>query len=136
MINGYLLDTNICIYLLKRKYGVAQKLNTLSGSNIYISEITLAELCYGANKSIKKDEMLEEVDFLASLFPVLPITECIKLYGENKSVLEKNGKRIDDFDLLIGSTAVQHNLTVVTENVKHLGRIPGIKIENWIVRDK
>ena len=47
-------------------------------------------------------------------------------------MLEKSGNRIDDFDLLIGSTAVAHNLIVITENVKHLGRIPDIQIENWI----
>lgn len=135
MNDGYLLDTNICIYLLKKKYGISQKLDALKDCRFYISEITLAELYYGASKSMLKAKMLKEVDFIASLFNVLPISDCLKLYGDNKSYLESTGKRIDDFDLLIGSTAVQNNLIVVTENTKHLGRIPNIKIENWIVRD-
>lgn len=135
MSDGYLLDTNICIYLLKRKYDVDKKLDSLSESRFYVSEITLAELYYGASKSVKKEAMLKEVEFISSLFTVLPISDSLDLYADNKVQLERMGMPIDDFDLLIGSTAIRHNLVVVTENIKHLGRIPQVKVENWIVRE-
>lgn len=134
MMEGYLLDTNICIYLLKKKYGIAKKLDTIHGMRICVSEITLAELYYGASKS-NKDGMKEEVDFIADTFEIVPIRSSLELYGRNKATLEKKGERIDDFDLLIGSSAIQNNLIAVTENVKHLGRIPNIIIENWINRE-
>ncbi len=135
MSQGYLLDTNICIYLLKGKQGIAKHLDQLSNSHFYISEITLAELHYGASKSKRKAEQMRDVHLIASLFEVLPIRSSLELYGDNRFILEQSGSRIDDFDLLIGSTAVHHNLTLVTENTKHLSRIPNIKIENWIERE-
>ena len=132
MMEGYLLDTNICIYLLKEKYGIAERLDALQDKRLCVSEITLSELYYGASKSKRKDEQINDVNIIADMFEVLPITDSLELYGENRYLLEKSGNRIDDFDLLIGSTAVAHNLIVITENVKHLGRIPDIQIENWI----
>ena len=62
----------------------------------------------------------------------LPISDSLELYGDNRYLLEKQGLRIDDFDLLIGTTAIVNNLVVVTENIKHLGRIPQVQVENWI----
>lgn len=134
MIKSYLLDTNICIYLLKKKYNLAQKLSSLKGATFYISEITLAELYYGASKSGNYEEKRKEVLIIEQLFRVLPVRDCLQLFGENKAYLELKGERIDDFDVLIGSSAVYNSLILVTENVKHLGRIPNIVIENWIKR--
>ena len=132
-MNGYLLDTNICIYLLKRRYDIDKKLDSIPDEmRICISEITLAELYYGASKSNNKQAHLQEVNLIANLFEVLPIRDCLELYGDNKTSLEHKGIRIDDFDLLIGSTAIANNLVVVTENIKHLARIPNIIIENWV----
>lgn len=133
-MNGYLLDTNICIYLLRNKYGIARKLDSLGDVRFAISEITLAELYYGASKSGRKEEKLNDVSIIAEMFEVIPISEILEVYGENRYLLESQGIRIDNFDLLIGSTAVANNLVVVTENVKHLGRIPNIEIENWVDR--
>lgn len=135
MNKGYLLDTNICIYLLKGKYDIAKRLDGLAMSRLCISEITLAELYYGASKSNRKEEQMKDIHLIASLFEVLPISSSLELYGDNKFALEREGNRIDDFDLLIGSTAVKHNLVLVTENIKHLCRVPNIKIENWIKRE-
>lgn len=94
---NYLLDTNICISILKNKNNMRQKVAKVGLEHCFISEITLAELYYGASKS----------------------------------GLELQGARIDDFDLLIGATAVKHNYIMVSDNIKHLGRIPGIQITNW-----
>ena len=132
-MNGYLLDTNICIYLLKRRYDIDKRLDLIpEDMRVCISEVTLAELYYGASKSNDKKAHVKEVDIIANLFEVLPIRDCLELYGDNKTQLEREGNRIDDFDLLIGSTAVVNDLVIVTENVKHLGRIPNIALENWI----
>ena len=65
------------------------------------------------------------------LFQIVPISDCLERYGVLKSQLEQSGMRIDDFDLLIGATALQHRMTLVTHNIKHLARIPQIQIEDW-----
>ena len=62
---------------------------------------------------------------------VLPIYPCLEYYGKVKALLEAQGQRIDDFDLLIGVTALQNQFTMVTANVKHLGRIPNLNVVNW-----
>jgi tRNA(fMet)-specific endonuclease VapC len=133
-MTGYLLDTNICIFFLKNAYGVAEKIHSIKREHCFISEITLAELYYGAAKSGKKEIKIKAILALEKYFTVLPIKPIIEIYGDNKAELEKSGERIDDFDILIGSTAVANNLKMVSDNVKHLKRIKNIHLENWIVR--
>lgn len=96
--------------------------------------VTLAELYYGAVKSDRAEERMRDVDLISSNFLVLPIDNVIETYGKNKAYLERSGMSIDDFDLLIGSTATNYDLVMVTENTKHFERIPNIKLENWVVR--
>ena len=71
------------------------------------------------------------MEFIASKFEVLPIFPALELFGNLKAELETDGNRIDDFDILIGSTALVNNLVMVTDNEKHLSRLPNITIENW-----
>ncbi len=130
----YLLDTNICIYLLKNQYNIAERIEQIGRSNCFISEITLAELYYGASNSGRKEQKMQGVRFVEEFFTVLPIRETFDTFGDTKTILRQQGLIIDDFDLLIGCTAVEHRLIMVTENVKHLSRIPFIQIENWIKR--
>ena len=99
-----------------------------------MSEITLGELYYGAAKSGNKEERIKDVEFVAQHFGVVPVFQAWELYGDIKSDLENEGNRLDDFDILIGSTAIIHGLIMVTDNVKHLGRLPGIAMENWTQR--
>lgn len=132
----YLLDTNVCIFFMKEMYGVADKIDEAGFDNCFISDVTLAELYYGASKSTKKKVMFEGVKKLERLFTPIPIKPALETFGEAKADLVRQGRMIDDFDLLIGSTAVANNLTMVTENVKHLSRIKGIEIENWVDRSK
>lgn len=127
----FLLDTNICISLLKNKYGIREKIIEVKPKNCFVSEITIAELYYGAAKSNNKAERIKDVEFIATKFDVLPIFPALELFGDIKTKLESDGNRIDDFDILIGSTALVNNLVMVTDNVKHLGRLPNIVIENW-----
>ncbi len=128
---SFLLDTNICISMLKNKYGIREKILEINPENCYVSEITIAELYYGASKSNNKSERIKDVEFIASKFDVLPIFPALELFGDWKTKLELSGNRIDDFDILIGCTALKNNLVMVTDNVKHLERLTGIKIENW-----
>ena len=123
---------NICIYFLKNQYGVAEHIKAVGNKNCFISDITLAELYFGASNSGQKEHKIKGVKAIEKYFTVIPIQKALECYGDCKAVLKKQGKLIDDFDLLIGATAVTCNLIMVTENVKHLARIPNINIENWI----
>jgi tRNA(fMet)-specific endonuclease VapC len=120
---------------MKGKYNLNKRIGDNSKSRFYISEITVAELLYGASCSNRKEQVLMDVERFVSNFKILPIWECLPLYADMKAELRKNGCLIDDFDLLIGASAIKSKLTLVTENVKHMARIPGIKIENWINRE-
>lgn len=134
MKQKFLLDTNICIFMLKNKYDVRKKVIEVGASNCYISEITIAELYYGASKSKQKKERLKDLDFITEKFKVLPIYPALPIFGDIRAELEEKGRRIDDFDILIGATAIKNNVVLVTDNIKHLERLPNIKIENWIDR--
>lgn len=126
----YLLDTNVCISILKNDKRIINKVLTVGQSNCHISEITVAELFYGAAKSGRASHF-EDVDKIVNLFDVLPIYTSLKEYGTIKAELEADGNRLDDFDLLIGSTAIKNALTMVTANLRHFERIPNLIIENW-----
>lgn len=130
----YLLDTNICIFFLQGKYDVPAKLQKVGYRNCYISEITVAELLYGAACSAQPEKHSEQVKLFIEQFETLPIFSALPFYAQTKAYLRKNGLMIDDFDILIGATAVSANLILITENLKHLNRIPNIVIENWINR--
>jgi len=127
----YLLDTNICISLLKNKYGIREKVKVVGLNNCFISEITVAELFYEASKSQRKEAQIKDVYYILDKFKVLPIYNSLETYGDIKSELESQGIRIDDFDLLIGATSIHNAYTMVTGNTKHFDRMPGIVIENW-----
>lgn len=135
MMKRYLLDTNICIFFMRGKYNLDKKLRSVGGDNCYISSITVAELYYGAACSKKPVLEKQRVAMFVSNINVLQIDDCLEVYAESKAYLRSQGKLIDDFDLLIGATAIANDMIAVTENVKHLGMIPGIKIENWIDRN-
>ena len=131
----YLLDTNVCIFMLKNKYGIREAVIKAKPENCYVSEITVAELYYGASKSKQKTERIKDVDFILQNFKVLPIYPALPLFGDIRAELEKTGKRIDDFDILIGATSIQNKMNRVSDNVKHIGRLPNVKIENWVTRN-
>lgn len=130
----YLLDTNICVFLLKDACGVKKRLDEVGRERCFVSEITLAELYFGAAYSGRKEEKMKEVDFIGRYFKVLPVRGALRAFWEVKACLQREGRLIDDFDLLIGATAVANELVMVTDNVRHLERIPGIRIENWVER--
>lgn len=130
----YLLDTNICIYIIKKKPSqVFEKLETLQMNDVGISAITLAELEYGISKSMFPEKnKIALIKFLAPL-EILPFTEkAAEIYGKIRSYLEKPGSIIGTLDLFIGAQAKSENLILVTNNVTEFSRIPNLKIENWV----
>lgn len=130
----YLLDSNICIHFFRGKFGTIDKLNEVGIENCAISEITLAELVYGAEKSNNPKNNHEIIEQFISQLTILPIFDAIQMYGKEKVRLQNSGKMISDFDLFIGCTAIENRLIMVTENTKEFQRIEKIKIENWIKR--
>lgn len=99
--------------------------------NCFISEITLAELKYGALFSQKPKKHIEEIEKLLEFIRVIPITSSIDLYAQEKARLRRAGMLIDDFDLMIGCTAISNDLTLVTNNTRHFNRLQGLKLEDW-----
>ena len=130
---NYLLDTNILVFLLRNKFNVQQKILDIGIDNCAISEITLAELIYGAYCSDNIKSKIESINKLIKLFSIIPIGPCLEKYAEFKSNLRRKGLPIDDFDILIAATAAYNNFILVTDNIKHFNRIP-INIVNWIER--
>lgn len=128
---NYLLDTNICIYFLKGRYNLVEKFDRIGFGNLYISEITVAELKFGAAKSEKPEKNKMVIENIISKFKQIPIYKSLDVYAEEKARLQKIGNIVDDFDLLIGSSAITNNMTLVTNNEKHFTRLNGIIIENW-----
>lgn len=133
----YLLDTNICVFLLRGMYEVDQKINHVGLKNCYISEITVLELKYGVELSKQRDgiDRKEQLNRFLATISILPITESLDFCAKEKIRLRLAGTPAeDDFDLLIGCTAVVDGMTMVTENIKHFKNINGIYLENWINR--
>ncbi len=128
----YLLDTDICIYYLKGNNDLINKVKKLDSENIYISEITVAELKFGAENSGNINEHRKTVEYFINSIQILPIYNSIDIYAKEKARLRKLGTPVDDFDLLIASSAVANNMVLVTNNEKHHSRVSKIKIENWI----
>jgi tRNA(fMet)-specific endonuclease VapC len=129
-----LIDTNICIHFFKGKFALQNKFEEVGIHNCAISEITFAELIFGAENSKDPQKNLSIVEQFVDQLTILPIFDAIPFYAKEKARLRKTGRMISDFDLLIGSTAVANNLIMVTENVKEFDRIRGIVLENWITR--
>lgn len=129
---SYLIDTNIIIYSIKGNPVVQN--NFLKNENIpkSISVITYGELLFGAKKSQNLEKNIAIVYRIKELFPIIDVDQAtIETFSELKANLQKSGSTIDDFDLLIASTALTMNSILVTNNEKHFNRIKGLKIENW-----
>lgn len=127
----FLLDTNICIYFLKGQYDLDKKIEKAETSNCFVSEITIAELKFGAENSENKEKNRETIDYFVSKFTIIPIFNSLDVYAIEKTRLRKKGFPLDDFDLLIGATAISNSLTLVTRNISDFERMEGIEMENW-----
>ena len=131
-MKGYLLDSSICIALFRGNRDVAAMLNKVGCDQCFISPIVMAELLYGAYRSDHVDENLKQTYDFANKVHVLPFEDCLETFARERARLWKAGKRIEDFDLLIGRAAKAAGLVMVTHNVDHFAHIDGIEIEDWV----
>lgn len=130
----YILDSNICIHLLRNRKEIVDAIIRVGWNNCCISELTVVELYYGAECSSNPEQNRLKIDSFIADIEILPFNFCIKEFCRQKARLRSMGMLIEDFDLFIGSTAIATGYTLVTENVKHLSRLQGIVIENWVER--
>jgi len=128
-----MLDTNIVIYVIKRRPIEVMGIFNENAGRMAISAITLSELFYGAEKSAKVAQNLAVVEEFASLLEVLPYTaKASQHYGAIRSALEKVGRTIGVNDLHIAAHARSEGLTLVTNNLGEFERVPGLMAENWV----
>ena len=130
----YMLDTNICIYIIKKKpRAVIERFLSLEISEIGVSSITLSELMYGVSKSSKPEQnRMALAQFMAPL-EILPYGDAAaQHYGDVRVFLERQGRPIGALDMLIAAHALFVPCTLVTNNTREFVRVPDLKIENWV----
>ena len=130
---AYMLDTNICIYVMKNyPPALREKFNTLA-EQLCISSITLGELHYGAEKSERRSENLMAIAHFVARLDVLPFGDKAAVhYGQVRAELERAGTPCGPHDMQIGGHARSEGLIVVTNNIREFARMPGVRTENWI----
>lgn len=131
----YLLDTNICIYIRRKKpEEVLRRFRTLRPGEAALSVITFGELVYGAEKSAQRGAALEVLRELAQVLPVQSLPEtAAESYGTIRAELERKGEMIGNNDLWIAAHARAAGLTLVTNNEREFRRVRGLKMQNWAV---
>ena len=129
----FLLDTNICIYLIKKKPPkVMPKFSSYAVGDIGVSSVTVAELQFGVQKSLRPAQNEHALELF-----LLPLTivdfdyQAAVVYGNIRAALERQGTPIGSLDMLIAAHALSLNMTLVTNNTREFARIPGLKVENW-----
>ena len=129
----YLLDTNTCIYAIKREPEVLRRLQERTPDDFGVSAVTVAELWFGAAKSSRPQSTRASVDAFLKPFEVLPFASAAaEEYAAIRLQLEKAGRPIGERNLLIAATAKSRRLTVVTHNVREFSRVDGLKVEDWL----
>ena len=128
----YLLDTDVLVSLLRGHGSMSESFAAHAADPKAISVVTYGELLYGALKSARPVENTAKVRRFAELLPVVDLSPAImETFATLKADLEKAGKKVDDFDLLIAATAIHLSYTLVTRNVRHFRNIPNLAIETW-----
>jgi len=129
----YLLDTNIVIYVLKRRPVEVLSTFNANASRMAISSVTLAELLHGAEKSSRVSENLAAIEDFCSRLEVLPYgPKAAQHYGAIRAALEKLGQPIGVNDMHIAAHARSEGLVLVTNNMGEFARVPALEAENWV----
>jgi len=130
----YLLDTNICIYIInKNPKQVVEHIKKLHPHQVKLSAISMAELEYGVSKSANREKNRTALIHFASAFDILDFNdEDAELFGLIRARLEKIGKVIGPYDMQIAAQAITRNLILVTNNTSEFERVDSLKLENWI----
>jgi len=132
----YLFDTDSLSNILKKNPSVLliEKLMALPGELQFTTSINISEIYFGAYRSVNRKKILQAYE--KKVFPnlnILPFdTDSGKIYGRIKAQLEKKGLPKSEPDLRIAAIVIQHNMVLVTGNIKHFIDIPGLNVENWI----
>jgi len=129
----FLLDTDTCVFWLRGRAAVHARLAAVGPEALSISAVTLAELRYGADCSAQPDANHRAIDDFVSGVDVLAVdADIARAFGEIKAQLRRLGNLIEDFDLLLAATALTNNLTLITNNTAHFGRVGGLTLDNWV----
>lgn len=134
VVARYLLDTNICIYIRRRRPPeVLARFEKLKPGEATLSVITYGELLYGAEKSQSRDWARQLLQELVEHLPILPLpAEAAETYGATRADLEARGEVIGNNDLWIAAHAKTAGLALVTNNEREFKRINGLEIQNWV----
>ena len=130
----YLLDTNICIYLIKKKYPeLGDRVEQEEPFSMAISSVTLAELEYGIAKSKFPERNRELLYGFIAPFEIIPFSELdAENFGYIRAFLSSKGTPIGPYDLQIAAQCISRNMCLVTNNVRELERVPKLKVETWV----
>ena len=131
MARQYLLDTNICVFYIRGMFDMNKKISAAVIDNCYLSDITVAELYFGAEYSDHPSKTMGITETFISQFKILPFNDALHIFGREMAYLKSQGRKIENFDMAIGSIALKNNLVMVTDNLDHFSRIRGLEIEDW-----
>ncbi|MDY6277973.1 MAG: PIN domain-containing protein [Bacteroidales bacterium] len=126
----FMLDTNILIAMFKGENGIQERLVHEGFGKCVVSDISLGELYVGAFKTGNL-HMFKQIEFVRNNFTIINASTSYESYGKLRALLETVGRRVDDMDLFIASSAIDNNCLLVTDNGKHFNRIPNLDIRNW-----
>lgn len=129
-----MLDTNICIYIIKNKpQSVREKFSTFEVGELCISSITVSELMYGAHKSQHTQRNLQAIEAFLLPFEIVEYDyNASKYYGMIRADLEAKGQVIGSLDMLIAGHAMALGTTLITNNMKEFKRVEGLALDNWV----
>ena len=128
----YLLDTDHCVFLMRRVESVCQHFEEFAAQEASVSIITVGELLFGAYSSARLEENLAETNRLLDSLPVLDLTRPVMdRFAQIKVDLFRRGLKLEDPDILIAATVLEHDLVLVTHNIAHYERVSGLRIEDW-----
>ena len=130
----YLIDTNTCIYIInKHPAQVVAHIKTLQPHHIKLSSISLAELKYGASKSLHREKNRTAMMHFASAFDIVVFNDYdAEVFGLIRAGLEKTGQVIGPYDMQIAAQAITRDLILVTNNIREFSRVKELKLENWV----
>jgi tRNA(fMet)-specific endonuclease VapC len=129
----FMLDTNVCIRVLRDRPASARERFNAEADGLCISAVTLAELLHGAARSSQPIKTRQQVEQMASRLEVLAFdAEAAAHFGEIRAALEREGRVIGAYDLMIAGHARSRALTVVTGNLREFSRVQGLRCEDWL----
>ena len=127
----YLLDTDVAVDYLRGCADTIRRVAMMWRENCHVSEITVAELKHGAEKSARPEHNRQKVEAFIGKFKIMCVRPALDVFAFEKARLEKLGTRLEDFDLLVGATAIHYDFVLATNNVKHFDRMQHLTVENW-----